>query len=627
MHPKAARCNITRWLCLAALTALASGCGQGATKPTAAQRAETRTTLVKFDQRRAYVYALSLSSTTSMTGASELDIALKAKLEVSSAGTEALFVALREVELSSRHAELGAFEELARELQAGFVVELRDGEAARVLMARPSLFAANLARSIAAELALGAAPATGVTRWEAASSDAAGSYVTEYRTSAGSESVQLRKLRYAPSAIGKLPGSNDDLVLTPRVVASQGEARVVQGELRRLSYSERLTTPLLGSGTASAETKISLELLGRQALSAHVRDLAKLRAGMVDVSQAAPDASPDPTALDDSKIGDFTFSSASQKLLELGRSGALILDAHASEKESVADKAAREQRLAEFNRAFTALTALLRRDPAAVDACVQAIRIDAERATFSIDALAGAGNARAQAALLALADDPGVPRQLQQRAESSLLMLDVPAAATVDALLAWSTQPKRRINAVYGLGIQARNLRVAGQPELARRAAQRLGQMLAQTQSTSERVHLLRGIANSGDSSLLTAVTPLLRSEDASVRGAALEALRLMDAPEVDGIIAHSLRNESSYQALRAAVDTARVRTPSDTLGRALGEAARNSQDSQTRYRATQVLARWVDRRSELRSVLSQIATHDQNEDIRNLAAKALAPS
>jgi hypothetical protein len=536
-------------------------------------------------------------------------------------------VVLRDVNLSAEHADPGAFSELARELQAGFVVELRSGEVTRISMAHPSLFAGSLARSIAAELALGANPSASAKRWEGSGNDAAGKYVTEYQTGDSADVVHLRKLRYAPYAVGKLPGSDQELTLTPRVVASQGEARIASGELQHFTYSERLTTPLLSSGTASAETRISLELLNRRTLSQAAPSYSQARAGMVDVSQPTPVTSEaDTEALERSKIGDFNFASASQRLLELSRDAPLILDGHATAKESASDKAKREQRLSEFNRVFTALTAILRTDSAAVEACVRSIH-DAERASFSVDALAGAGTAATQTALLALADDPTLPSQIKQRVESSLLLVETPTAATVNALLAWLDQPARRINAIYGLGIEARQLRAEGQLELAQRASRPLGQLLRKASGPTERVHLLRGIANSGDTTLLPAVKAVLRDPEPVVRGAALEALRLMDAPEVDGIIAQSLRSEQSFQPLRAAVDAAAVRAPSTTLSDALSDAARSSEDSQTRYRATKLLTRWAPDHPELRGVLSQIAEHEQNEDIRDLAAKSVAPS
>lgn len=636
MHPPTTRPQAAYGLGLAALVLLAA-CNHGSSaKSNAASTLSSG--LVRFDSQQMYDYALTLSSTVSMgAAAGELDMTLRANLHVSTlaatkdvaAGVVPLHVVLTKVEISSRAAEADAFTALSRELQAGFVVELRDGQPEHILMAQPSsAFAASLARSIAAELALGPAQVAGKQRWEAPGSDATGVYVAEYQALDGPEHVRLRKLRYAPQAFGTVPGSSTDLSITPQVVASQGDARIVGGELRSLTYSETLATPLLDSGAARAETRISLELSRRHSPAAPPPSYAALRAGMADVIAGTPAASgADVAQLSRSKIGDFTFASATHKLLELNRGPALMLSGADAKNETSSDRTAREHRLAEFNRAFTALTAILQTDEAAVDKCVQTLRSDAEQANFLIDALAGARSERAQQALVGLTAEPGLSSNLKARAESSIITVESPTAATIATLLGWLKDPAHRINAIYGLGIQARHLREQGQAELAKRAAQPLGELLRGARSTTERVHLLRGVANSGDPALLVAVKPLLSDADGTVRGAALEALRLMDAPEVDGIVANSLRHETSYETLRAAVSAAKARKPSAALVAALSDTARGSEDSQTRYRATQLLASWLGQRPELREVLSQLAQHDQNEDVRDVAARALAPS
>jgi hypothetical protein len=606
--------------------------------PSSPSTTAARPALVRIDPANTYDYALNLSSKLSMgTASGEVDVALKATLSVTPlsgaielpAGTQPLFLALKDVKLSSTHTDPASFDDLSRELQAGFVVELLSGDVTRVSMARASAFAANLARSVAAQLALGPLPSAEQKVWEAPGADASGSYVTELSRGEAPDSVRIRKLRYAARALGQLPGSNEQLSLTPQVLESAGEARVVTGELQSISYTEALGTPLLSSGNARADTKISLMLANRRPLASAGRSYAAARAGMVDLSDsnALRDSTIQADAFDRSKIGDFTFASATAKLEQLSSGPALILTARDAERETTKSRQAREQRLAEFNRTFTALTAIVRADESTIAACASGIRANAKRANFLIDALVAAATEPAQALLVALAQDLTVAEGTRQRALSSVLRVQTPTTATVTALLSWLDQPERRTFAIYGLGTQARHLREQGQNELAKRAAQPLGALLRSTTGAGERVHLLRGIANSGDPALLPAVRPLLADADESVRGAAIEALRLMEAPEVDEIVARSLRSEQSYEVLRAAVGTAQMRAPGALLSAALSDAARGSQDSQTRYRATQVLARWLTQRPELRGVLAELAAKDENQNVRDVAARALKPS
>lgn len=628
-----------RMLSLLMLLSLATACDRGSSRLTSeASRpsaAPARATLLRFPLGVTRDYALSLSSQLSMGSASsEVDVELAARLQLTSLaasglppGTEALYVLPSRVKLTSAHAAPESFLALTKELEQGFVVELREGAVQAVRMPQPSVFAANLARTVAAELGRGLAPAAAQSRWEAEGADVTGQFTAEYRALGEPGRYAVRKLRYATNKLGAAPGMHAELSLTPEVVESSGELRVREGELQRLSYSEKLKTRLLTSGEARAETSLTLEAIAGSAPVRPLPTLHDLVARMIDVSVApASAAAADANAFDHSKIGSFTFESASARLMALSQGEPLLLAAEAK-AESPQARAAREQRVAEYNRAFSALVAILRAEPASLQSARRAIHTQADSASFLIDALAGAGTDAAQAALLALADDASLSKEARARAERSATRIDTPTPATVSVLIGWLAQPTRRIHAIYGLGTQARRLREQGMLELSRSASDALGEQLKQANGSAERVHLLRGVANSGAPELLPLVRPLLTHSDAIVRGAAVEALRLMDAPEVDGIIAERLRVERSYESLRAAVNAARVRTPSVTLVGALSLAARASEDSQTRYRAASLLASWLPQRPELRAVLNELAQHDENEDVRGVAARALQAS
>src|SRR5690606_28130253 len=116
----------------------------------------------------------------------------------------------------------------------------------------------------------------------------------------------------------------------------------------------------------------------------------------------------------------------------------------------------------------------------------------------------------------------------------------------------------------------------------------------ARSKSVVQTVHLLRGIANSGEASLRSSVEPLLDHAKPTLRGAAVEALRLMPGAEIDRLIAERLAHESDYSALRAAVNAAKTRVPSAFLAAALADLSGRAQDSQARYRAVLILVDWL---------------------------------
>jgi hypothetical protein len=199
-----------------------------------------------------------------------------------------------------------------------------------------------------------------------------------------------------------------------------------------------------------------------------------------------------------------------------------------------------------------------------------------------------------------------------------------PSPATVRALLSWLPRADHGVYAVYGLGTMARSLRGQGQAQLAAEVSSALGQRLQRSRDPADRVHLLRGIANSGDPALLMLVRPLLVDKSSSLRGAAIEAIRLMDHPEVDDLIASRLRREENAVTLLAVLNAAKTRTPSAKLSVALSELALHAKGEQARQHSVSLLASWLPARPELRAALSEVSEHDISEDIRRLAKRAL---
>jgi len=582
-------------------------------------------------------YHLELSSNVRIAAnAPPVDFTLRARFTVtplvvprgSGAIDEALQVRVLDAEPGSSTGDAAAFAGLVRELAAGFLLERSTGSVRSLRMApNASAFAVSIARTLGAELQLGGSEGTTGT-WSATESDATGTYRVEYQRLAKPETFSKKKRAYDALELKGRGADGARLSVAPEVVESEGRLELVGGGLQALTYREKLKTRLLGSGEAVAETSLSMNFT-RDVPAQGITEYAALRASTTDHFDAVTgqDQRKNNAELERSRIGDFTFESAIAELAQLNGSGPPLLLADSS-RETPAARALREQRLVRNNRAFSALSAILASDESSVPRALAELAQHPDARSFVLDALASAGSASTQAALLRMTDDASLSESIRQRAVASIIRIKAPSPATVQALLGWLGERSRRgTSAIYGLGTMVRLLRAAGQTALAEQVSQALGERLRRTTDGIERTHLLRGIANTGDAALLSDVLPLLTSPDASLRGAAALALRLMTGPNVDQLLAERILKEQSAVALLDAIDAAKPRAPSSALSRALSEVALHSADSQARYRSVKLLGSWADSEPEVRPVLSQVALHDAAEDVRRAAQSAAEKS
>jgi hypothetical protein len=174
---------------------------------------------------------------------------------------------------------------------------------------------------------------------------------------------------------------------------------------------------------------------------------------------------------------------------------------------------------------------------------------------------------------------------------------------------------------MFGMGIIARKLRENGQPEESKRLTMRLVAELSNNEDPNDKLDILRGIANSGDAVAFDVIRPLLTSPIAAMRIGSVEAIRLMDHPEVDKNIAnHVLSTTESDENVRvAAVESAAMRRPVGEILAAVISTAKSDPEEQVKKAARKVLFRWMSLVPKLRKVLDDIA----NEDLRASLAKS----
>jgi hypothetical protein len=97
-----------------------------------------------------------------------------------------------------------------------------------------------------------------------------------------------------------------------------------------------------------------------------------------------------------------------------------------------------------------------------------------------------------------------------------------------------------------------------------------------------------------------------------------------MQDPRVDGIIAARMQSDVSPEVRISALDAATIRTPTRELTSGVTTAASDASDAHVRYRAVELMARWLPQRPDLRGALEQVAQKDVQPEVRERAKAAL---
>ena len=119
-------------------------------------------------------------------------------------------------------------------------------------------------------------------------------------------------------------------------------------------------------------------------------------------------------------------------------------------------------------------------------------------------------------------------------------------------------------------------------------------------------------------------VIPYLDDKRDRVRVAAVRALQSMVDPHVDALIASRLQVDESNEVRISAVAAAQVREPSEQLTAALASAGTGAPDARVRYRAVELMTRWLPQRPDLRATLERVASSDAESTVRERAKAAL---
>jgi hypothetical protein len=333
-------------------------------------------------------------------------------------------------------------------------------------------------------------------------------------------------------------------------------------------------------------------------------------------------APPSVEALDDARIHGLTFEKVVAKFEQLAvRPAGGTVDAGGDAFEASSGDAARAT---EMGNLFEALAAIFRRHPDTVAQAVTRIRRRSAAAPMLIAALGSASSAEAQAALVRLTNSQDLSDDLRRRASLALVRTPRPNEASVEALLKQLNSSAFDESSLYGLGTFSRRMRDEGKLKESRELGELILAELGTAKTDHDKIIVLGAIANAGYTPALPRVLPYLSNPNEDLHSAGVTALRSMQDPTVDQLIASQLGGDASAKVQLAALDVVRVRQPSDVLVHALAEAATAALNPQVRYHAVGLIVAWLGRRPDLRSALQQVATKDTEPRIRDRAQAAL---
>lgn len=575
------------------------------------------------------VFALDLGSKVQLNGTTETGLALglKGTLNLSAhspaPGTVNLMATLQQpqLELTGSSGPVSAAQ-LQAELARPAVIRLASGKLEDLRVDKQaSPLTISLWQTIAAALQLTPGKPD-ATRWQARETDATGAYTVEYALLGPSE-LAKKKVEYEKTPVKEARfGLSFDLV--PKVLASSTKIHLDGSRIQSVELDEQLELQVGAASPSRSENHVTLRQLRHSAAPAV--DEAALWAATSPIAELQRRQVPQSFSNErDAERARHTTFAKTLSLLErqerdpsrkrlIGSDNGVAIDE--------TERLRREQQVKDRAEAFTDMVALLRTAPANVALAFAAVARGSSAASRVQDALASAGTPDCQAGLVRIAQDDKLPNNARLSAATSLIRVVQPTEPTLDALLSAINDDLLATHALYGLGTMARHFRDGGDAAHAERLSKALVQYLEASTTDSQRVRALRAIANSGFAGALPNVKALLDAPARDVRGAALEALRHMDHPEIDGILAAHLASDTDAEVRLSALNAFKTRPPSEVLARALIAAAADPQP-RVRNTAAKLMRAWKDSRPELAEPLAALAAKDSV----NWVAESAEPS
>ena len=584
-----------------------------------------------WERGQRYVYQVTENSRLVLGGTTAFDFVTTGTLELTAVDVSperaTLYMGMPNASITSRlpNAQKKLDEIAVRIRATGCFVTFAGGLVSEMQMPKGlTATVANTFRDLAAGLQF--ARASGDTaEYAAPEFDTTGGYTAAYERGPTNDLWHKRKAKYVGILAAKsLPGDVPPVVV-PQIQASNIEVHLApDGRPNRVEAHDSV---LVSGAQNSIASESSLELTGATPVAAANVDWVARMAGMVHVAADEAYGSAEPVdALDAARANGFTFETVVAELEGIAKEqrGTREVGSVNGRPVGADTREAKERKGDQKARLFEALTAIFRRDSTTVAKAVTRIRARSPASDILIDGLGSASSGVAQGALRDLMKSGTLDPALRSRVATALARTTRPDDASIGAMKAMLASEPFSAYALYTLGTYSRRLRDEGDTRRAGELGELIASKLAQTPDSSAVTTVLRAIANSGYDGAYPRVLPYIKSDDETVRVAAVQSLQSMRAPAVDATLADRLVADASSQVRVSVLEAIRVRTPTDVLARALVAAALGNGDPQVRYHAVELMIGWLPRRPDLRDTLAQIASTDAESQVRARAKAAL---
>jgi hypothetical protein len=565
-----------------------------------------------WNRAKAHVFDLSLSTTSKLEGAPAANmLVLSSQAELSfggSADKPQLLVRLLNPRFNDVASQPGMdAQALATELQKPYAIELSRGLISAYL--EPAANAAPVAgfrRHIAAALQLGEHAPQSI--WRGTEWDATGLAKVEYREKPGVAGAwDFSKLGYERLVLTEQRQAQglDTRKLAPKVESATGQLVTDASGIVRVQRSESLSVPI--SGTTKIVTSTVLELK-RSGFAEPVK--AEAWTALLQDTQRAEVGAPAPVfnqaLTDQARIGSHTFPELVAKLKELD-----------------AKKNAPRPTAAEAGPLFHALVGIFRQQPQTIAPAVELIRSRAAVGETLLDALAMASSGESLRALDKLVLDKSLLDALRERAAASLIRAHRPDSGALETTAKMLEEPLLFEHGLYGTGSFVRQLREQGNVAAADAGSKLLARELARSKNPRQLSTALLAISNSGSAELFEPAVSYQAHADATVRRAAIQAIRLM--PQAEPRLRELLGRKERGDVEAALHSLGRRPQASRESVDRVENLAKHDPSADVRREAVLVLGVWSASWPALLPVIAQIREHDSDARVRDVAKPVAA--
>lgn len=493
--------------------------------------------------------------------------------------------------------------ELRAQLQQTFVTRYDRSGAARELLFGPAVSptAMGILRELATTFQV-TLPESPANTWTATELDPGGEIEVSY-TSTGRDQLLRREVRYLRVITAQgLTAVDRPETVAPRIESSEGRYR--------LDRQGRIESAEVRTSTAAVHPAAGWEF--RTQVETSFRFLSRDFVG-------APSAAPEGLAARGLTHDQESFEQAERQSLENlvngASAGQLMQELRASRRDEKHEAVAATQ---------YRLGALMRIDPKAVQAVAAQIRSGDYDQTL-LGALAAAGTPEAQQVLLSVATGAAAGIEGRLAAIHASHSVQDPTDRTVGDLetLSKDADPQIKKDASFALGSML-GRRSASDPNSVKRKVEAMAAEYQGNTSADDRARVLDSLGNTGSPHALPTLELGMSDPDPRVRATAVKALRQIESPAADVLLARTL--SSSEADLREAAVFAAGFRRFEPLAEALNAVVRAEKDRELRAKLLELVMVFVQRDQSTAALplLTWIAQHDPDPELRAAAGKVL---